>query len=768
MALDEITLKFNAELYKLLESDPINTDEIYKLANYFLEKGAIPDQLLDIASALIPHKKIQAATAITKAVLFHNPEKENALNLYGVLLKAQNLLIESEIVLRKVVEAYPSNFIGFSNLGNTLFALNKLEEALFCFDKAYQLNPQNTESLRMKAECLIKMEQNIEASKILEKALMLDTNNIYIYISLSASYYNIKEYIKADYIISRALEKSPSHSDALRIKGIILKSLGKINESVETLKKVLEINPEDIKAIISLANIYYYSLADNINASKYYFLAYQKDPNNVDLLYKICIFLRTIKVTDEEEGRNLSISHQFMTKILSLAKDKLPYANYAQSIFLATLDYESFNELERSHDIISYWTEKADTSGINSRLSRVKTREDRLKLLNIHTIWGKTEEDKAKKSPIVRKVRKRLDNKIRLGIMSSDLRNHPVSYFAWPLINYIDRKKIEIYCYSRYPYNPCAIQKEFMAQADEFKIYPNETHKELAQHISDDQLDISLELGGLSSYSCVAACVYKPSPIQISWLGYPHSMGLSTIDYIMLDPYINPVIPGLILEKPFEMTKTWVVIDSKIGFKNVEIEKSLPEDRNGYITIGTLNMPHKITLESIRVWAEIMHSIPNSKFLYVRPETKSILLRNNFIKHMASFGITEDRLLFGSTRTDHLPYYNMIDIALDTFPHTGGTTTCEALWMGVPVVTLVGQSFFERISYSNLNNAMLPEFCTFDIDSYKETIIRLAENKDLRSYLRHNLRSQILKSHLGQPQEFAADFCNKIQQVLGK
>ena len=135
---------------------------------------------------------------------------------------------------------------------------------------------------------------------------------------------------------------------------------------------------------------------------------------------------------------------------------------------------------------------------------------------------------------------------------------------------------------------------------------------------------------------------------------------------------------------------------------------------------------------------------------------------------MASFGITEDRVLFGSTRTDHLPYYNMIDIALDTFPHTGGTTTCEALWMGVPVVTLVGQSFFERISYSNLNNAMLPEFCTFDVDSYKETIIRLAENKDMRSYLRHNLRSQILKSPLGQPQEFATDFCKKIQKVLGK
>ena len=97
--------------------------------------------------------------------------------------------------------------------------------------------------------------------------------------------------------------------------------------------------------------------------------------------------------------------------------------------------------------------------------------------------------------------------------------------------------------------------KEFINKVDNFKVYPNENNKELAQHIADDQLDIALELGGLSSYSCVAACAYKPAPIQISWLGYPHSIGLSTIDYIMLDPYINPITPGLILEKAFEMPK---------------------------------------------------------------------------------------------------------------------------------------------------------------------------------------------------------------------
>jgi protein O-GlcNAc transferase len=768
MTQNEITSKFITELYKALKEEPIKYNHIHELVTHLLRNSSNSDNLLGLAHELIDSNKIEAAISILKSIIANNPQDYNALNYYGVLLKKQNLLKEAESVLRRSTDISPSNVTALSNLGNTLLALNKPGEAIIFFDKAYQLSTENIELLRMKAECLMKMEKNLEASEILENALLLNTENVNIYISLSASYYNIKEYIKADHVISKALKKFPLNSDVLRTKAMTLKGLRKIHESVETFKKALEINPQDISAMTSLADTYYYLLADNLNASKYYSLAYKYAPNNVNLLNKICIFLRTIKVLDVEEGNSLSTAHQLMTKLLSLVTDKRPYVSCAQSIFLATFDYENFNNLEASHNIMEYWAQKKDNSAMQSRLSRVKTLEDRLKILNIHRIWGNSQENLSKQSPLIRKVRHRLDNKIRLGIMCSDLRNHPVAYFAWPLINYIDREKIDIYCYSRYPYNPCSIQKEFINKVDNFKVYPNENNKELAQHIADDQLDIALELGGLSSYSCVAACAYKPAPIQISWLGYPHSIGLSTIDYIMLDPYINPITPGLILEKAFEMPKTWVVIDNKIGFKNIEITPSLPEDRNGYITIGTLNMPHKITLESIEIWAQIMHSIPNSKFLYVRPETNSIICKNNFLKHMASFGIKEDRVLFGSTRTDHLPYYNMIDIAVDTFPHTGGTTTCEALWMGVPVVTLVGHSFFERISYSNLNNVMLPELCTFDTESYKETIIRLAENKEKRRYLRHNLRSQILKNPLGQPQEFAYDFCNKIQEVLGK
>jgi predicted O-linked N-acetylglucosamine transferase (SPINDLY family) len=135
---------------------------------------------------------------------------------------------------------------------------------------------------------------------------------------------------------------------------------------------------------------------------------------------------------------------------------------------------------------------------------------------------------------------------------------------------------------------------------------------------------------------------------------------------------------------------------------------------------------------------------------------------------MNEFGITADRLSFVSTKTEHLKYYNEIDIAFDTFPHTGGTTTCEALWMGVPVVSLVGPMFFERISYSNLSNCGLSDLCAFNLQQYQDIAISLALDKERRKYLRLNLRKQILNSPLGRPQEFATDFTTTLLHAWSK
>jgi protein O-GlcNAc transferase len=168
----------------------------------------------------------------------------------------------------------------------------------------------------------------------------------------------------------------------------------------------------------------------------------------------------------------------------------------------------------------------------------------------------------------------------------------------------------------------------------------------------------------------------------------------------------------------------------------------------------------------IALWAAAMLQVPDSRFLFVRPEGGTAIFRDNLARAFARHGIGADRLEYLPIRGQHLQHYNRIDICLDTAPHTGGTTTCETIWMGVPTVTLVGPAFFERLSYSNLSNAGLGDLCTFTADDYVRAAVGLAQDRDRRRALRHGLRDQIRHHPLGQGDRFVAHFQQQIEAVL--
>lgn len=733
-----------------------------------LEVLAAPEMVFDIALDQLRAKKIKIAEEISRLVAIRFPSYYNAFNVWGVSLRYQERFSEAVDVFQQAIKLVPSDPSAWSNMGNAYLSWQKHDQALHCFSQALSLDKGNAETQRLKAVAHIKLAHYREAIEILERSLTATPDKIESIIDLCSAYYSLRDYEKGLETISKALEVNPNNIELLRTKAIMIRPMGKGEEAIAVFKQILQQMPNDVQTILALANAYYYTMGDDDNARKHYYMAYEKEPNNVNLLQKICYFLITVRNANESESANLQEAHTLIKRLLDLTHDYMSIANTAQSIFLSTLDYDNYAKLGSCNSLVKYWTDKGDNSALSMHLSRVVSLQDRIDLLAAHRAWGIKEEEIVASQPVIRKVKQRLNNKIRIGLMSADLRNHPVGYFTWPIVEHLDREKFEIYCYDFYPYKAGALKEEFVRKADSFKSYSTESNFEIAQEIADDHLDILFELGGSTAFNKISVCAYKPAPVQASWLGYPHSIGLpNAIDYIMVDPYINPQVPGLLIEKPFIMPKTWVVIEDKIGFKPVPIMDGIPQDRKGCITFGTLNIPHKLTLESLRVWAEIMHMTPNSRFLYVRPETEAPIFRENFLKHMNGYGISHERIAFGATRTHHLEYYNHIDIALDTFPHTGGTTTCEALWMGVPVVTLVGLSFFERISYSNLNNAGLSELCSFTIDEYKNKVMKLVADKERRLYLRHNLRQQILQNPLGQAQEFACDFGDTIMEALG-
>jgi len=665
-----------------------------------------------------------------------------------------NNFAEAATSARMILQEYPSHYRAHNILGISLQMQNNYPEAINVFEKAAQINPKDIAAWTNLASTYAKWQKPEKAIQNLDMALEAEPNNVTIIRYKAHLYTALNRHDKALECLNKALLQLPNDLALLSAKAQSLRYLNLTQEALALLNHIVAINPSDVKAILELADAYYRWAGDSGNAKKLYNMAYAKEPTNPEVMQKMCTFFHECHYGSEAE--NLAITYALAKKLADISPPLDGIAGTVQSVALGMLDHDLYNKFGSR---LNEWVGQ-------EQLGRVITLQDRLDLISSHRIAGKMFEDIAAANPIKYKVRQRLDNKTRIGILSADLRKHSVGYFAWPAIRYIDHSKFDIYCYSAYPYKADDMQQSFIQQVESFKSYTKETPHAIAQAAADDHLDVLLDLGGLTLFSKVEVCAYRPAPMQISWLGYVHPVGFAnTIDYLMLDPYIKPDNHDLLIEKPLVLPHTWVAIDEEV-FIASPIAKSTAEDRNGYVTFGSFNASYKLTPEAIEVWAQIMHMVPNSRFIYMRPETVATPLQENLRRRMASHGISADRVSFISARDNYRSYYNNIDISLDTFPHTGGTVTCEALWMGVPVVTLVGQSFFERVSYSNLVNSGLSDLAAFTIQKYKDIAVKLAFDKERRRYLLHNLRKQIQQGPLGQPQQFGKDFGNLIASTL--
>lgn len=734
-----------------------------------LESGCLTANLSKLIVRLIDINQLDHAKNLTLIGLKYIPNDYDLLNVLGVVLKKQGNYTESLAVLNNAANSMPNLHAAWVNIGNIYSLLSDPKKALENYSKAFVANPSDPEIMRLNASAHIRLGQSNIAESILKEAIKIDPRNLIIMEDLSAALYNQELYEEAFEYINKCISLKPDGLSLLSKKAVMLKALGRGSEAITVYEKILELDPRRSEILLELGYLYDGILGDSPKALECYKKAYNINPSSIPVLKTLCQFFLNIKELNGSQDKFITEAKKYADELLNKADSIEEVSDVIQNISLKLLDYEMYEKLGTQKDLLEYWSSKYESRTLVHNLSRVETMSDRIRLLRAHRICGAFLESKAKNINLKRSVRKRTNGKTRIGIMSSDLRVHPVGYFVWPIVEHLDRSKFEIYCYSFFPYAHDDMQLKFMEKVDKFQNLLEQNPYQIAEIISEDSVDILFELGGRTRFNKTNACIYRPAPVQVSWLGYPHSLGFEkSIDYIVVDPYIQPESKNLILEKPFSLPSTWVCIDEKVGFMSCKSDKAIPQDKNGYITFGTMNASHKITPKVLSIWAEIMNLVPNSRFLYVRPEADSSILKNNFCKYMEKHGISRDRISFAATHTDHMKYYSDIDIALDTFPHTGGTITCEALWMGVPVVTLVGPALFERLSYSNLSNSGLGDLCAFRLLEYITIAIDLAKDIERRRYLKANLRNQILSNPLGNTRDFAKGFGETVLDILGR
>lgn len=693
-----------------------------------------------------------------------DPKNFDMLNLYGVLLRRAGRHQEALKVLDVAQRLRPKDVTPLVNRGNIYNDLENGPAAEAVFSKLVRQFPRNHDYQRALGRALRTQKKFGPAALRFRQAITLKKDYVEAWLDLSGLESARQNHAEAFAVVERAIEAAPDQSRLLEAKANLLRRAGRMREAEQFLLSLLTQHDAEPWVHYQLAGAI--SDFDRARANVHYRRAVELNPDKDE--HRLALAESLERTRQGHEGANIDEAYEVLKGLKDPDPENSTYTKIASEILVRVGDYEGADALGAFEQVGRSWATTGKHTALLKHLARAKTPEDRLELIHQHRLWGDSIQAEVKHNPVVRPAPRAPGGKIRLGFMSSDLRRHPVAYFAQPLFEYADRERFEIYCYSYYQGDePDTLQQRIASQVDVFRWDQSLSDREAAQQIADDQLDMLLELGGSTHMNKLNVMAYKPARLSASWLGYPHSSGLSNIDYLIVDPFLKPPRRDLLVEDPLVMPKTWIAM-GELAFPETHIvNPEPPVRRTGRITFGTANNPYKYGSEMLAVWAQTVARVPNSRFLFVRPEGGSEAFRQNTRATFAKHGVSPDRVLFNAVRGAHMPVYNDIDIALDTFPQTGGTTTCEALWMGVPTVSKVGDALFERLSYSILHNAGVPELCGESSDELIEIAVRLANNPDRIAELRAGLRDQLKASPLCQRQQFAKDFYDMIAGAVG-
>lgn len=690
------------------------------------------------------------------------PRDYDLLNIRGVVLRKLKRQAEAAVVLEQAVKLSPKQLAAQQNLGNVLLDLNEGARAEAVFSKLVRAEPRNSEYHRQLGRALGKQGKIEPALARFRQAVSVKRDNIDAWLDMVGTLNEEFRTTESTEVLDKGLAANPGNQRLLEGKAMVLRRAGDAARAEAYLMQLLPAHPDAAWLHYQLGALF--GDRDRERANVHFEKAYQLAPTNLD--YAIGLAESLERNRQGDEGGNIERAYQIALPLLSRRLEFNGAANkILAEIFGRVCDHDSVDAVGDFKILGRAWAGSGRHSALLKQMARVRSDDDRLELVEQHRIWGRDTVAAAARRPIKRPPPRPPGGKIRLGFMSSDLRQHPVGYFAMPLFDHVD-ERFEVFVYSYYQGKEDAAQRHIAGKVTAYRCWPDIGIGAAAQSIAADQLDMLIELGGSTHMNKLEVMAYRPAPLQASWLGYPHSAGLETIDYFVCDPYIAPRDPRLLIEKPLMLEHAWYPLSESIFRRELPLEVEAPVARNGYVTFGTANQPHKYVRETLRTWAQVMAQCPDSRFLFIRPEGSSASFRSNIRRAFAAEGITGERIEFEAVRGAHLPHYNRIDISLDAFPQTGGTTTCESMWMGAPCVSLVGPAPYERLSYSVLMNLGLGDLCAETLDGYIEAAVRLAKDPARISNLRATLRDRMMASPLGQSAAWAADFYAAVERAV--
>ena len=344
--------------------------------------------------------------------------------------------------------------------------------------------------------------------------------------------------------------------------------------------------------------------------------------------------------------------------------------------------------------------------------------------------------------------------RIRIGYISPDLRTHPVGTLMRPLLFLYDRTRFSVCCYMNGTEDN--LSHAFRATVNVWRNIQGMPAEEVAARVRADEIDILVDLAGHTQNNCLPVLAHRPAPVQVTGIGYFNTTGLPAIDYMLSDVYVDPIgtADPSFTEEMIRLPHSHFCYVLPERLPPVALP---PMEHSGSVTFGSFNNFSKVTDEVLRLWKEVLDAVPRSRLLLKSKLFRSAEGRELAAKRFARCGIPTERVEMRAFSRGHLAEYGDMDIALDTFPYTGGITTCEALAMGVPVITLRGASHGARFGESLLTNANLAELIADTPADYVKIASTLASSPETLASLRTNLRTILAHAPLTDARTYVRD-----------
>ncbi len=706
----------------------------------------------NLGNAFKALKLFEDALSSYDAAILIKTDYADAFYNRGVALQELHRFNEALVDYNRAVAINPEFAEAYVNRGIALQDLKRLDEAILSYDRAIIIKSYYVEAINNLGVALNKAERFDEALTIFNEAISIQPNydDAYYNRGLSLQHQNI--FTEALESFDKAILITSGFAEAFSNRGIALKALKRIDEALTSFDEAISHKPDYAEAFynrgIALGEMRRFE--DALTSYQKAILIkpdYFEALNNQGSVY--------------QELKRYDSALMFYEEAIAV---KCDYAEALHNRGRVLAELKRFDEALQSYE-----------EAIQCKADFFTAQSDRLFIMSyVHGLSASFRLEEARKfgvavncsviSKFISWNTESVDSKLRLGFVSGDFRSHPVGFFLEGALSKLDQSKLSLIAYTNNLQEDeltSRLKKIFYS----YKSLVGKNDQEAANLIHDDRIDILIDLSGHTALNRLPVFAYKPAPLQVSWLGYWASTGLEQIDYIVGDPYVTPAEEAdHFCEKIKTLPETYLCFTPP----SMDIQvKELPSIKNGFVTFGCFNNFSKINKEVVCLWAKVLLAVKGSRLFLKAEQLDDPVVTEETIELFAKFGIGAGRLIFEgrSNLRDYFESYNKIDIALDPFPFPGGTTSVQALWMGVPVLTKKGNRFISHNGETIAYNSGQADWIAHDDADYIAKAIHFSSDLEELSNLRSGLRAKVLTSPLFDAERFARNFENAMFEI---